>query len=133
MLTVNDILLPTIINLIGSFIFLFGDINIIVATIRYKSLQHPCNYLIAFNALADVINECSYYVFSVFVFSGNLYTTRMICDYWQLIPSFAGQCSLALVLAIGFDRMIGVVMPMRYGCIFVSMPEPGREIWRWAQ
>jgi hypothetical protein len=112
-MTTDEFILPTAVSLIITVFVLFGDFNIILATIRYRPLQHPCNYLIAFNALADLVSQFEYFIFSYLLFSGNLYMTRLLCVYWHLVPLFNGMWGLALTLAIGFDRMIGVAMPTR--------------------
>jgi hypothetical protein len=112
-MTTDELILPTSVSLIITVFVLFGDFNIILATIRYKPLQHPCNYLIAFNALSDLVSQLEYFIFSSLLFSGNAVMTRLLCVYWQLVPSFAGQWGMALTLAVGFDRMIGVAMPIR--------------------
>ena len=112
-MTTDEFILPNTVNLGLTAIVLFGNFNIILATIRYKPLQNPCNYLIAFNALADLVSQFEYFIFSSLLFSGNVVMTRLLCVYWQLVPSFAGQWGMALTLAIGFDRMIGVAMPIR--------------------
>ena len=112
-MTTDELILPNTVNLSLTVIVLFGNFNIILATIRYRSLQNPCNYLIALNALADLVSQFEYFIFSYLLFSGNVVMTRLLCVYWQLVPSFTGEWGLALTLAIGFDRMIGIVMPMR--------------------
>jgi hypothetical protein len=109
-MTTDELILPNTVNLIITFIVLFGNFNIILATIRYKPLQHPCNYLIAFNALSDLVSQLEYFIFSFLLFSGHVYMTRLL---WQLVPTFSGMWGLALTLTIGFDRMIGVTMPLR--------------------
>jgi hypothetical protein len=112
-MTAEELTFPTVVNLVANFIIHFGGINIILATIRCKNLQNPCNYLIALNALSDSLTSLSYYIFSYFLFSRILYANLISCNYYLVVPSFAGQWSMALTLAIGIDRMFGVAMPLR--------------------
>ena len=106
-------LAPTIVILFATIIGDFGNLNIIWATIRNKSLQSPCNILIAANAFGDSATQFGHYIFSFYIFSGILYTTKLTCFYLQAFSQFGSTLGICFTLAIGIDRLIGVLAPVR--------------------
>jgi hypothetical protein len=107
------LVIPTVINMFLCFMIIFGNSNIILATMLNKSLRSPCNFMILFNAFGDMTVSYGQFVFTGFLFSDHLYTTRLECFYWQAVPVFMSIFDIAVTLAIGFDRMIGIVAPIR--------------------
>uniref|UniRef100_A0A914C2Y2 G-protein coupled receptors family 1 profile domain-containing protein n=1 Tax=Acrobeloides nanus TaxID=290746 RepID=A0A914C2Y2_9BILA len=112
-MSTDELYLPTIVNIIAVFAILFCNTNIIIATIRNKSLQQPCNFLIALHALADMVTQFGCLVFAYYLFSDTIYTTRLTCVYLQSPSMFSSMFGLVIILAIGIDRMVGIVKPLR--------------------
>ncbi len=105
---------PTIIGTIIHFCGIFGNLNIIIATITSKHLRSNCNLLIALQALFDLCGEFGGLVeiFTVYV-PTHLYINSHLCFYLQAIPAIGIIMSTVILLMIGIDRVISIKYPLR--------------------
>src|SRR3569623_1295488 len=104
---------PTILNLAVSVIVFFGYTNIVLATVINKYLRNSCNFLIAFNALAECGLQISWSISAYYLFSGKIYMNRLECYYAQIFSMTSACASIFSTFTIGVDRMIAVVAPLR--------------------
>jgi hypothetical protein len=105
---------PTIIATIIHFCGIFGNLNIIIATITSKHLRSNCNFLIAMQALFDLLGEFGGLVqaFTVYV-PTDLYIDTHLCFYLQVIPAIGVNMTTVILLIIGIDRVIAMKYPLR--------------------
>ncbi len=105
---------PTIIATIIHFCGIFGNLNIIIATVTSKNLRNNCNMLIAMQALFDLFGEFGglVEVFTVYV-STYLYIDSHLCFYLQVIPAIGVNMTTVILLMIGIDRVISIKYPIR--------------------
>uniref|UniRef100_A0A1I7SUU9 G_PROTEIN_RECEP_F1_2 domain-containing protein n=1 Tax=Bursaphelenchus xylophilus TaxID=6326 RepID=A0A1I7SUU9_BURXY len=92
---------------------IFGNLNIIAATVRRRSLRTTCNQLIAISAFFDLIHVSSQHIMTYFVFSGN-YPTLENCFYIQLIPMVGCNAGEILMFFTSLDRLYCVAKPVAY-------------------
>uniref|UniRef100_A0A1I7SUU3 G_PROTEIN_RECEP_F1_2 domain-containing protein n=1 Tax=Bursaphelenchus xylophilus TaxID=6326 RepID=A0A1I7SUU3_BURXY len=92
---------------------IFGNLNIIAATVRRRSLRTTCNQLIAIAAFFDLIHVSSHPVMTYFVFSGN-YPTLESCFYIQQIPMIGCNAGEILMFLTSLDRLYCVAKPVAY-------------------
>jgi hypothetical protein len=105
---------PTIIANIIHFCGIFGNVNIIIATVTSKHLRTNCNLLIAMQALFDLFGEFGglVEVFTVYV-STDLYIDSYLCFYLQVVPAIGINMTTVILLMIGIDRVISIKYPLR--------------------
>jgi hypothetical protein len=105
---------PIIIANIIHFCGIFGNVNIIIATITSKNLRSNCNMLIALQALFDLFGEFGglVEVFTVYI-STDLYIDSYLCFYLQVVPGIGINMSTVILLMIGIDRVISIKYPIR--------------------
>uniref|UniRef100_A0A914HRD2 G-protein coupled receptors family 1 profile domain-containing protein n=1 Tax=Globodera rostochiensis TaxID=31243 RepID=A0A914HRD2_GLORO len=88
--------------------------SLVYVTIKTKSLQTPCQILIALYAFfASFLLFGNSVKFVVFVFGIN-YITLRTCFYIQIVPLIGTSIASILQLCIGIDRLIGVIFPFWY-------------------
>jgi hypothetical protein len=106
---------PNIIANIIHFCGIFGNVNIIIATLKSKHLRSNCNLLIAMQALFDLFGEFGglIQVFTVYV-STDLFIDSHLCFYLQVVPAIGINMSTVILLMIGIDRVISIKYPIRY-------------------
>jgi hypothetical protein len=111
---VQLLLPPTIIGNIIHFCGIFGNLNIIIATITSKHLRSKCNLLIAMEALFDLFGEFGglVEVFTVYI-STDLFIDSYLCFYLQVVPAIGINMSAVILLMIGIDRVISIKYPIR--------------------
>jgi hypothetical protein len=116
----NNILLPpTIIENLVHFFGIFGNVNIIIATIASNNLRSNCNLLIVMQAFFDLFGEFGGLV-EVFIIytSTNIYINSYLCFFLQLLPTIGINMSTVIMLMIGIDRVISIKYPIRYRLFF---------------
>jgi hypothetical protein len=111
---IQPLLPPAIIGNIIHFCGIFGNLNIIIATITSKHLRSNCNMLIAMQALFDLFGEFGglVEVFTVYV-STDLFIDSYLCFYLQVVPAIGVNMSAVILLMIGIDRVISIKYPIR--------------------
>ncbi|KAH7703937.1 Protein SRSX-29 [Aphelenchoides avenae] len=107
------IAIPYTIIVFCAIIGAFGNINVLVSTIRNKSLHGNCNYLLAFNAICDSWHQTAHILFGYIVYSGTNFIPFMHCMAFQTFPLMGVHLSITATLAIGIDRLLSVVFPMQ--------------------
>ncbi|CAD5232816.1 unnamed protein product [Bursaphelenchus xylophilus] len=102
---------------------MFGNFNIIVATVRTSSLRTTCNYLIAFTALFDFIHQLSQYVVTYFAFVGD-YPTIEKCFCFQFLPMIGCNAAEVAMLFTSLDRLYCVARPVAYQHVSCALEIP---------
>ncbi|CAD5232821.1 unnamed protein product [Bursaphelenchus xylophilus] len=92
---------------------IFGNLNIIAATVRRRSLRTTCNQLITIAAFFDLIHVFSQHIMTYFVISGN-YPTLEGCFYIQQIPMIGCNAGEILMFLTSLDRLYCVAKPVAY-------------------
>uniref|UniRef100_A0A914NYE5 G-protein coupled receptors family 1 profile domain-containing protein n=1 Tax=Meloidogyne incognita TaxID=6306 RepID=A0A914NYE5_MELIC len=81
-------------------------------TIKDKSLNSSCNYLIAIDALFTAIYQTSNSISMYVVLSGFNFINLDICFYLMIYSILSNTMSLCLNFFIGFDRLLSVLFPI---------------------
>nr|CAD2168820.1 unnamed protein product [Meloidogyne enterolobii] len=84
-------------------------------TIKDKSLNSSCNYLIAIDALFTAIYQTSNSISMYVVLSGINFINLDICFYLLIYCILSNTMSLCLTFFIGFDRLLSVLFPITFG------------------
>nr|CAD2154413.1 unnamed protein product [Meloidogyne enterolobii] len=84
-------------------------------TIKDKSLNSSCNYLIAIDALFTAIYQTSNSISMYVVLSGFNFINLDICFYLMIYSILSNTMSLCLNFFIGFDRLLSVLFPITFG------------------
>ncbi|KAI1711349.1 serpentine type 7TM GPCR chemoreceptor srsx domain-containing protein [Ditylenchus destructor] len=92
----------------------FGNISIIYATVKNKSLQSSCNVLLAIASFTDTVHMITPFIYAYFTFFGRNFTSLLTCFYVQMFPLIGCIFSIQLPTAIGVDRLLCVAMPSLY-------------------
>ncbi|KAH7695693.1 hypothetical protein AAVH_37244, partial [Aphelenchoides avenae] len=77
------------------------------------SLHGNCNYLLAFNAITGSWHQTAHIVFGYVVYSGTNFIPYVHCVAFQTFPLMSAYLSFTVTLAIGVDRLVSIVFPMR--------------------
>ncbi|KAI1711432.1 serpentine type 7TM GPCR chemoreceptor srsx domain-containing protein [Ditylenchus destructor] len=89
----------------------FGNISIICATVKNKSLRSTCNVLLAISSFADSVTTISVLIFVYFIVSGHNFSSILTCFYLQSIPLAASSFSVQLPTVIAIDRLLSIALP----------------------
>ncbi|PAV75068.1 hypothetical protein WR25_17796 [Diploscapter pachys] len=101
-------------TLILSIIGFIGNLMIVLATLVTPNLGSRCNVLISILALCDAI-ICAYLVhLRILMFIRFYNVTNWKCFWTSIYGLFALNCQSAIGLVIGIDRLLAVVLPIRY-------------------
>lgn len=98
-----------IINLLG----IFGNANIIVATIRRKKLNNKCNYLIGINAAFDFYTQVAFMQVNAYALFSELIMPNDVCFKRTAHMNFSMNTGTFLVWTIGVDRLLAIKFPTR--------------------
>lgn len=90
---------------------ILGNLNIVWATVRFKSVRSPCNFLIATIALSDIFHQLGHFILAYFHFGWNDISV-LTCFYFQAVPSSGCSYGSVMLFVISLDRLICVLMPM---------------------
>ncbi|KAI1712952.1 serpentine type 7TM GPCR chemoreceptor srsx domain-containing protein [Ditylenchus destructor] len=111
----------TVVNLIivRAFIGFAGIVlNLDLAYVIYKNknLQNSTSFLLALNAICNVLYEIEFIINAIVVtglaFNGLQVIQVKPCTFLLLLPTFATNASVLLMLFIGLDRLIRVMFPV---------------------
>uniref|UniRef100_A0A0M3I176 G_PROTEIN_RECEP_F1_2 domain-containing protein n=1 Tax=Ascaris lumbricoides TaxID=6252 RepID=A0A0M3I176_ASCLU len=112
----SHVAVPTIsVYLVITLIGWFGNINIVIATVRNRNLRNPCNLLIAVRSICDVVSTGANFVTAYFIYTGDYSTSLHNCMRLQFVPNVFMQFSVFHILVIGIDRVFGVSCTSRLG------------------
>jgi hypothetical protein len=92
---------------------IFGDMNIILASLKNKSLRTPCHIFIASNAFCDMLPQIGLYIPVFLTLSGINYMELQICWFIEVIPYCGMNAAVIFTLSTGVDRLYSVLMPMK--------------------
>nr|CAD2154652.1 unnamed protein product [Meloidogyne enterolobii] len=84
-------------------------------TIRTKSLNSCCNYLIAIDALFTAIYQTSNSISMFVVLTGINFINLDICFYLMIYSILSTMMTTCLTFFIGFDRLLSVLFPFIFG------------------
>jgi hypothetical protein len=76
----------------------------------HRSLHHTCNYLIALSSLGSAFYQLGYFPVYAILFNGWSQVRQDTCFLLQALPLFGKTFSLAMLLAIGLDRLRAVTI-----------------------
>ncbi|CAD5232630.1 unnamed protein product [Bursaphelenchus xylophilus] len=101
-----------------------GNLNILWATCRKRSLRSTCNIFIAIAALADVFQQFGNLAMGCTVFSGNVLIPVETCFKLQVMSTFGCTVSSFMLFMTAVDRMVCVVFPRHYklSCNSIILP-----------
>ncbi|PAV57429.1 hypothetical protein WR25_17443 [Diploscapter pachys] len=104
-------------TLILSIIGFIGNLMIVLATLVTQNLGSRCNVLISILALCDAI-ICAYLIhLRILMFIRFYNVTNWKCFWTSIYGLFALNCQSAIGLVIGIDRLLAVLLPIRYARI----------------
>ncbi|KAI6221643.1 G-PROTEIN-RECEP-F1-2 domain-containing protein [Aphelenchoides besseyi] len=95
----------------------FGNVMVIYATIRNKTLQGSCNYFLCQACFGDLLHQSSHWIFAYVTVSGINFIPYRTCLYFNSIPVCGIAFSFLGTFYVGIDRFIAVLMPTRYRSI----------------
>ncbi|CAD5232375.1 unnamed protein product [Bursaphelenchus xylophilus] len=118
----NPAVFPGIFLTIGlGIVGIFGNANIVWASVRNRRLRSTCNTIIAVTALSDIFHQAAHLVFAYCYLSGNPFLSIETAFYIFLIPAFNMCFGAFLVLSIGIDRLFCVSFPSLYSRVESNM------------
>ncbi|KAG8034972.1 hypothetical protein G9C98_008048 [Cotesia typhae] len=94
---------------------LFGNVLVILAVFRERTLQTVTNYFIVSLALADLLVAVVVMPFAVYVLvNGAWALSAFICDFYIAMDVTCSTSSIFNLVAISIDRYIAVTQPIKY-------------------
>uniref|UniRef100_A0A1I7RHU9 G_PROTEIN_RECEP_F1_2 domain-containing protein n=1 Tax=Bursaphelenchus xylophilus TaxID=6326 RepID=A0A1I7RHU9_BURXY len=96
---------------------IFGNSNIVLATIRSGKTRQSVHILIAATAFSDILHQSSHVIFAINFFSLHTFTTLNNCFYQQVISFCGMNFGSFSYLTVGIDRLICITFPLRYNSI----------------
>ncbi|XP_073982039.1 dopamine D2-like receptor [Rhodnius prolixus] len=107
------------------FLTLFGNVLVILAVYRERSLQSATNYFIVSLALADLLVAVLVMPFAVYVLvNGSWSLPPFVCDFYIAMDVTCSTSSIFNLVAISIDRYIAVTQPIKY-----AKHKNNRRIW----
>uniref|UniRef100_A0AC35FAK1 G-protein coupled receptors family 1 profile domain-containing protein n=1 Tax=Panagrolaimus sp. PS1159 TaxID=55785 RepID=A0AC35FAK1_9BILA len=99
-----------------SFVGIFGNCNIVIASLRIRKLRVLWNIMIAIRAFCDVIHQIGNFV-TAYVYFTNSTLSQFMCFFIQVIPTCGLLYGTFLHFTISVDRLIAVTKPFIYSKI----------------
>ncbi|XP_062563629.1 dopamine D2-like receptor [Armigeres subalbatus] len=94
---------------------LFGNVLVILAVCRERTLQTVTNYFIVSLALADLLVAVVVMPFAVYVLVNGAWTLpNFVCDFYIAMDVICSTSSIFNLVAISIDRYIAVTQPIKY-------------------
>ncbi|KAI6220387.1 G-PROTEIN-RECEP-F1-2 domain-containing protein [Aphelenchoides fujianensis] len=93
---------------------MFGNVQIVWASIRNKTLRSTCNLLIAAAAFSDICHQFAHVILAVHLFTRRTFIPLVRCFLLQSVPVFWMNFGSFAVFSIGLDRLISVFFPIGY-------------------
>ncbi|XP_057329705.1 dopamine D2-like receptor isoform X2 [Microplitis mediator] len=104
---------------------LFGNVLVILAVFRERTLQTVTNYFIVSLALADLLVAVVVMPFAVYVLvNGAWALSAFICDFYIAMDVTCSTSSIFNLVAISIDRYIAVTQPIKY-----AKHKNNRRVW----
>ncbi|XP_076438266.1 LOW QUALITY PROTEIN: dopamine D2-like receptor [Babylonia areolata] len=93
----------------------FGNVLVVMAVVREKSLKTVTNYFICSLAVADIMVAVVVMPFAVYVeVVEGWWLSDLLCDAWVAADVMACTASILNLTAISVDRFIAVTQPIKY-------------------
>ncbi|TKR82617.1 hypothetical protein L596_016310 [Steinernema carpocapsae] len=102
----------------------FGNLNIILATLRKKHLKTKVHLLICLMALMDLISIAFELSSAVRMFRDEKEMPRKKCFGFLWVYLTVYDAQMVIGLAVAVDRFVAVSYPMRYLKLFSRIPTP---------
>ncbi|XP_041764076.1 dopamine D2-like receptor isoform X3 [Anopheles merus] len=94
---------------------LFGNVLVILAVCRERTLQTVTNYFIVSLAIADLLVAVVVMPFAVYVLVNGAWTLpNFACDFYIAMDVICSTSSIFNLVAISIDRYIAVTQPIKY-------------------
>ncbi|XP_035772557.1 dopamine D2-like receptor isoform X1 [Anopheles albimanus] len=94
---------------------LFGNVLVILAVCRERTLQTVTNYFIVSLAIADLLVAVVVMPFAVYVLVNGAWTLpNFVCDFYIAMDVICSTSSIFNLVAISIDRYIAVTQPIKY-------------------
>ncbi|XP_034256891.1 dopamine D2-like receptor isoform X2 [Thrips palmi] len=104
---------------------LFGNVLVILAVLRERSLQNATNYFIVSLALADLLVAVVVMPFAIyFLVNGTWSLPGFVCDFYIAMDVTCSTSSIFNLVAISIDRYIAVTQPIKY-----AKHKNNRRVW----
>ncbi|XP_043288011.1 dopamine D2-like receptor isoform X2 [Venturia canescens] len=104
---------------------LFGNVLVILAVVRERTLQTVTNYFIVSLALADLLVAVLVMPFAVYVLvNGSWSLPGFVCDFYIAMDVTCSTSSIFNLVAISIDRYIAVTQPIKY-----AKHKNNRRVW----
>ncbi|KAK2706405.1 dopamine D2-like receptor [Artemia franciscana] len=93
----------------------FGNLLVILAVFRERSLKSATNYFIVSLAVADCLVAIAAMPFNVYVLvNGDWELPTIICDFYIAMDVICSTSSIFNLVAISIDRYIAITRPLSY-------------------
>ncbi|XP_020282698.1 dopamine D2-like receptor [Pseudomyrmex gracilis] len=104
---------------------LFGNVLVILAVIKERTLQTVTNYFIVSLAVADLLVAVLVMPFAVYVLvNGSWSLPGFVCDFYIAMDVTCSTSSIFNLVAISIDRYIAVTQPIKY-----AKHKNNRRVW----
>ncbi|XP_052124471.1 dopamine D2-like receptor [Frankliniella occidentalis] len=104
---------------------LFGNVLVILAVFRERTLQNATNYFIVSLALADLLVAVVVMPFAIyFLVNGTWSLPGFVCDFYIAMDVTCSTSSIFNLVAISIDRYIAVTQPIKY-----AKHKNNRRVW----
>jgi hypothetical protein len=100
-------------QIILSLLGIFGNANIIIATIRAKNLKYKCNYLIFISAVFDLYTCVAFLQIDAYLVLNESIVPNNVCFQRIGHGIFTMNIGEYLVLSIGLDRLLAIKFAAR--------------------
>lgn len=104
---------------------LFGNVLVILAVVKERTLQTVTNYFIVSLAVADLLVAVLVMPFAVYVLvNGSWSLPGFVCDFYIAMDVTCSTSSIFNLVAISIDRYIAVTQPIKY-----AKHKNNRRVW----
>ncbi|XP_066584740.1 dopamine D2-like receptor isoform X2 [Prorops nasuta] len=104
---------------------LFGNVLVILAVVRERTLQTVTNYFIVSLAVADLLVAVLVMPFAVYVLVNGAWSLPgFVCDFYIAMDVTCSTSSIFNLVAISIDRYIAVTQPIKY-----AKHKNNRRVW----
>nr|QVK45668.1 G protein-coupled receptor [Proales similis] len=94
---------------------IFGNILVVLAVYKEKSLRNVTNFFVVSLAIADLTVASAVMPFAVYYeVTQHWHMSNMLCDAWVATDVMASTASILNLVAIAVDRYIAVTQPIKY-------------------
>uniref|UniRef100_A0A0R3RIM6 G_PROTEIN_RECEP_F1_2 domain-containing protein n=1 Tax=Elaeophora elaphi TaxID=1147741 RepID=A0A0R3RIM6_9BILA len=93
---------------------MFGNLNLIYVTWKFKDLKNRNSYLVAAIAIFDFISEAYEWKKVIEIFLDKMIMRRVDCYHSIFIHCYTFNMSNVVMLFLGIDRFIALLLPVKY-------------------